>query len=216
MILVPTQNKKDYYILLASDEKLKLYLICPDCNSSIFISWSKYSRNSLPDEREIIIQRMRCCDCNVTHALLPAFLLGKIRHTNETIAPYIKQFVAQQTTISQLYKQPTDQQAPPELSTVYRWFKKLAHQCKQLLPLLQQQFNKCCPKSSFKSMLKDTNANSNNYQIQDLYNIAEQLIKLSQQCDHQGNLFLPIIFLNYFCWQKTGQPLLGGAKFNPD
>ena len=212
MILVPAQNNRDYYILLASDEKLKLYLICPDCDSCIFITWSKYSRHSLPHEREIIIQRMRCCDCNVTHALLPAFLLGKVRHTNETIAPYIEQLVEQQATISQINKQAIDQQAPQEISTVYRWFNRLAHQCKQLLPLLQQQFKKCCSKSSFKSMIQDTNADSNHYPIPRLYRMAEQFIKLSPQYDHQGNLLPPIIFLNYFCWQTTGQPLLGVAK----
>ena len=215
MIFVPAQNTRDYCILLASDEKLKLYLICPDCNSCIFISWSKYSRNSLPHDREIIIQRMRCCDCNITHALLPAFLLGKIRHTHKTIARYIEQFVAQQTTISQLYKQPSDQQVPPEISTVYRWFNRLAHQCKQLLPFLQQQFNKRGPQNNFKSLIKDTNADSNNYQIQYVYRMAQQFINLSPQYDHQGNLLSPIIFLNYFCWQKTGQPLLEVAKFNP-
>lgn len=212
MIFVPAQNNRDYYILLASDEKLKLYLICPDCKSSLFITWSKYSRNSLPDAREIIIQRMRCRDCHVTHALLPAFLLGKIRHSSETIAPYVEQFVAHQTTISQLYKRPTDQHVPPEIATVYRWFNRLAHQAKQLLPLVHQQFNKCGSQSSFQSMRQDTKANANNYQIQELYIMAEQLIKLSPSCDHQGNLLSPFIFLNYFCWQKTGQPLLAVLK----
>ena len=212
MILVPAQNEKDYGILLASDEKLKLYLICPECDSCIFITWSKYSRHSLPHEREIVIQRMRCCACNITHALLPAFLLGKIRHTHKTIAPYIEQLVAQQATISQINKQPNDQQAPKEISTVYRWFKRLADQCKQLLPFLQRQFNKRGCENNFKLLINDTNADANHYHIQYIYRLAQRFIKLSPQYDHQGNLLSPIIFLNYFCWQKTGQPLLGLAK----
>lgn len=215
MILLPTQNKKDYYNLLFSEEKLKLYLICPCCNSYVFINWSSYSRTSLPNEQLIIIQRMRCSECKVTHALLPAFLLGKVRYTNETIFPYIEQFVEQEISISKIFQQSTDNQAPQEISTVYRWFKRLTNKCKQLLPLLQQEIKKHSAKNKFKSLIKDTNADSNNNQIQHIYSLAEQLVKLSQQCDAQGSLLSPFIFLNYFCWQKTSQPLLTALKFCP-
>lgn len=215
MILLPTQNNKDYYILLSSEEKLQLYLICPDCNSYLFINWSSYPRTSLPNEQLIIIQRMRCSECKVTHALIPAFLLGKVRYTYETIAPYIEQFVEQEISISKIYQQPTDQQAPQEISIVYRWFKRLTDKCKQLLPLLQQEINKHSSKNKLKSQIKDTNVDSNNYQIQHVYTMAEQLVKLSQQCDAGGSLLSPLIFLNYFCWQKTGQPLLTVLKFSP-
>jgi len=73
MILVPVQNEKNYYILLASDKRLEIYLICPDCNSCIFITWSQYSRHSLPAEREIIIQRMRCSACKATPCSAASF-----------------------------------------------------------------------------------------------------------------------------------------------
>ena len=215
MILLPTQNKKDYYFLLSSEEKLKLYLICPGCNSYVFINWSSYSRTSLPNEQLIIIQRMRCSECKVTHALIPAFLLGKVRYTSETIFHYIEQFVEQETGLSQIYKQPTEQQTLPEISTVYRWFKRLTNKCKQLLPLLQQEIKKHSAKNKFKSQIKDTNVDSNNYQIQHIYSMAEQLVKLSQQCDAKGSLLSTLIFLNYFCWQKTSQPLLAVLKFCP-
>ena len=197
MILVPTQNSKDYYILLSCEEKLKLYLICPDCNSDLFINWSSYPRNSLPNQQLIIIQRMRCCECKVTHALLPVFLLGKVRYTSETIAAYIENFLEQQTTISQIYQQSPDQQAPKEISTLYRWFKRLTDKCQQLLPLLQQEIPKNSAKNKFKSLIKN-NADATKYQIQYIYSQAEQLVKLSQQCDAQGNLLSPLIFLNYF------------------
>lgn len=215
MILLPTQNKKDYYNLLFSEEKLKLYLICPCCNSCLFINWSSYSRTSLPNQQLIIIQRMRCSECKVTHALIPAFLLGKVRYTNETIFPYIEQFVEQEISISKIYKQPpdTEKQPPPEISTVYRWFKRLTDKCKQLLPLLQQEIKKYSAKNKFKSLIKDTYTDSHNYQIQHVYTMAEQLVKLSQQCDAGGSLLSPLIFLNYFCWQKTSQPLLTVLKF---
>lgn len=215
MILLPTQNNKDYYFLLSCEEKLKLYLICPCCNSYVFINWSSYSRTSLPDEQQIIIQRMRCSECKVTHALIPAFLLGKVRYTSETIFPFIEQFVEQEISISQIYQQPTDQQAPNEISTLYRWFKRLTDKCKQLLPLLQQEIKKHSAKNKFKSQIKDTNADSNNYQIQHIYSMAEQLVKLSKQCDAGGSLLSPLIFLNYFCWQKISQPLLAVLKFCP-
>jgi len=215
MIQLPVQNEEDYYDLLSSEEKLKTYLICPDCNSIVFIIWSRYTRESLPNNEIITIQRIRCSDCKVTHALIPAFLFGKIRHTNETIAPYVELFVAEETTIGQISRHLSAPQAPKEISTLYRWFKRLADQCKQLLPKLQQEIKKNIPKNNFKSFIKDTHVDSANYQIQDIYSMAEQLIKLSQQCDHQGNLLSTLIFLNYFCWQKTGQPLLAVLKFSP-
>ncbi len=210
MILLPVQNNKDYYFILFSEERLEPFLICPCCNSFLFGTWSRYPRKSLPNEQQITIQRMRCSNCLVTHALIPSFLLGKVRYTSETIFPYIEQFAEQDTSISKICKQPieNDKQTPPEISTVYRWFKKLTNKCKQLLPLLQQEIKKHSAKNKFKSQIKDTNADSNNYPIQHIYTMAEQLVKLSQQCDTGGNLLSPLIFLNYFCWQKTGQPLL--------
>jgi|GEM_PF-2029163 len=215
MILLPTQNNKDYYFLLSSEEKLKLYLICPCCNSAVFINWSSYPRTSLPNQQLIIIQRMRCSDCKVTHALLPAFLFGKIRHTNETIAHYVELFVNQETTISKISRHISAPPAPEDVSTLYRWFNRLLNKCKQLLPLLQQEIKKHGAKYKFKSAIKDTNTDANNYQIPHVYSMAQQLVKLSQQCDAQGNLLSPLIFLNYFCWQKTSQPLMVVLKFGP-
>jgi len=212
MILVPAQNVKHYCILLASDEKLEIYLICPCCNSCIFTTWSKYERYSLPDEMEITIQRVRCSICEVTHALQPSFLFGKIRYTNETITTFIEQLVEEEITVSQIIKNPINKEAPEAITTLRRWFKILAHRCKELLPLLKKELKKQCSKSKFKSIIKNTDAN--NCQIKDVYNMALQLIKLSPKYDHQGNLLSPVIYLNYFCWQKTGQHLLSTLKFS--
>jgi len=213
MILLLAQNKEDYFILLSSKEKLKVHLICPDCNSCLFNPWSNYPRKSLPKNMIITIRRMRCSNCKVTHALVPAFLFGKIRHTNETIAPYVELFIEQETTISKISQHLSVPKAPEDISTLHRWFKRLSHQCKELLPLLKEEFKKRCPKNKFKSIIKNTDAN--HCQIKDVYNMAEKLIHLSKQYDHQGRLLSPLIFLNYFYWQKTGQPLLAVLKFCP-
>ncbi len=214
MILLLVQNKKDYYMLLSSEEKLKLYLICPCCNSYLFISWSCYPRKSLPKNEIIIIHRIRCSSCKTTHALLPAFLFGKIRHTNETIAPYVEVFTEEGTTINRVSQHQQVPQAPKEISTLYTWFKRLNQRCKELLPLLQEELKKLNLQNILQSIIKD-NDDSDNHQIQKVYYIAKQLTKLSQQYDCQGKQLSPLIFLNYFYWEKTGQPLLSVVKLSP-
>ncbi|MCM1197229.1 MAG: DUF6431 domain-containing protein [Roseburia sp.] len=57
------------------------FLECPYCKSSNLIRWGKYIRNCYYiDDNNVIfdilkIQRVKCKDCNHTHALLPSFII---------------------------------------------------------------------------------------------------------------------------------------------
>lgn len=57
------------------------FLQCPYCNSSELIRWGNYSRNiyyingSNIEFDTILIQRVKCKNCNHTHALLPEYII---------------------------------------------------------------------------------------------------------------------------------------------
>jgi hypothetical protein len=121
-------------------------LICP-CQSRSFILWSCYARKPLPDGEELTIQRVRCKSCLTTHALIPSFLFGQLRHSNQTISRYVGQFIAKQTTIGKLFNSPSSPAVPKEIATLYRWFRRLIIRCKNLLPLLKQELIDLIPQT---------------------------------------------------------------------
>ena len=82
-ILENDNNKADNYYKNI-DELYAATLTCPECKcSGQCIKYGKYSRHIIFDEnnnddneKQIIkIQRVRCMNCNKTHALIPVFII---------------------------------------------------------------------------------------------------------------------------------------------
>jgi hypothetical protein len=71
---------------------LRALIVLP-CGHVDFVFWGSYPRKGLPGTLIILIPRIRCKNCLVTHAVLPIFLLGQVRYTIQTLAPYLEQAV---------------------------------------------------------------------------------------------------------------------------
>ena len=65
------------YIKEYENENNYGYLICPNCESDKLILWGKYSRNIgiYGVYYSINIRRVKCKECNKTHALIPSFIM---------------------------------------------------------------------------------------------------------------------------------------------
>lgn len=84
MILLFPKNYNNNFLQILNDYKSMVnlpYLECPNCNSSNLIRWGYYNRiinfinsNALVYD-SIKIIRVRCNDCNHTHALLPSCIV---------------------------------------------------------------------------------------------------------------------------------------------
>ena len=149
------------------------------------------------------IRRVLCLQCRCTHAVLPAFLLGRIRYGAQTLAPYLES--AKPTEVWQQ----NQSNGPEDLSTLYRWLRRLRGQLTTLLPLLQQTLMELVPDTGLEPY-RDPALSFNSYQLA-LW-LARQILAASENLLQSGNTagpqLSPAAFLNYLCWQKTGRPLL--------
>jgi hypothetical protein len=189
---------------------LLAFLICP-CQSLRFILWSCYARKLLPNGGQLTIQRVRCKICLKTHALIPIFLFGQVRHSNQTISTYVEQFIEQQTTIGKLFNSPDSPEAPADIYTLYRWFKRLIVRCKSLLPLLKKELINLIPQTDlteFEAIILSKNIDSPYHICRASWLLSEKLLEVSNELLQSETSRTPLTFLNYFCWQNTGKPLL--------
>ena len=94
MIILNTikSNTNFKKILKKYDELINLpYLECPYCESSELISWGSYARNinyiynNTIVYETINIKRVRCKNCDHTHALIPSFIIPYKINTLDTI-----------------------------------------------------------------------------------------------------------------------------------
>jgi hypothetical protein len=222
MILLQIQTKSDYENITSSRVPLKNYLkeCFPDLEN--YSLWGKYTRKLLPFQQDIYMKRIRFSESKVTHALIPMFILGKTRYSNETIEPYIKLFTKEQASINYIYGQISTKEISEtdkkfeDISSVYRWFKRLKKRLNELVPLLMGEIKTLGLKINLKSTIKNLYTNSDHCQIQCIYSLTEKFIKASKQCDHQGELFSTLMFLNYLSWKKFELPLLNMKKICPD
>ena len=108
---------KESYLRLEPDE-LKALLKCP-CSSCEFILWGTYRRKLDSDEGStLFVQRVRCKVCKKTHAVLPSFVLGRVRHTAETVQAFFEKWIESGTSIGRLW---SELERPQNISTLYRW-----------------------------------------------------------------------------------------------
>ena len=81
-----------------------------------------YTRKLLPEGRMMRVRRVRCLICCITHVLVPAVLMGRIRYPSETLAPYLES--ANPTAAWQQ----NQSNGPEDLSTLYCWLRRLKAQ----------------------------------------------------------------------------------------
>ena len=142
-----------------------------------------------------------------------------MRHTKETIEPYVEQFIKKQTSINQLW---TDSynlpEAPEDDTTLYRWFNRFIARCKTLLPLLKKELIQLDPKTNLKEfgdIFLGQGMLSPNSICNSAMFISENLLRESTQLLQMKSSLTPLTFLNYFCWQKTGKTLLAPLPPKP-
>jgi len=106
------------------------YIKCPYCHSSDVIKWGFYKRGIYFIDKDNIsykivdIQRVKCKNCNQTHALIPYFIVPYKQHTLDVILSSISN-----DDISYNYEISFD--------TVMKW----KHQFNMFLPFLKTMFD---------------------------------------------------------------------------
>lgn len=134
-----------------------------------------------------------------------------MRHSNQTISRYVEQFITKLTTIGKLFYSPTSPKAPQEIATLYRWFNRLTIRCKSLLPLLKQQLITLIPQTDLtelEAIILGKNIDSPYHICRASWLLSEKLLEVSSELLQSETSLTPLTFLNYFCWQNTGKPLL--------
>jgi len=147
ILVVSAQNSKDYLTWLLSEA---VHLLILPCGHTLYILWGTYGRKLRPNKVEIRIQRLYCKVCHCTCSLLPAFLLGHVQYPLDTVAPYFDALAAEPISIAAAW----DAEAPQDLSTLYRWFRRLAVRLALLLSLLEKESLELAPQTSLESLEK--------------------------------------------------------------
>jgi hypothetical protein len=224
ILYISAKDVKDY-LRLTPQELLK-FLVC-SCGSQLFIFWGSYLRKLLPAGELLPIQRVRCKQCKRTHALLPAFLLGSVRHPALTIHYYFQQWIDSPLPVSGLWiKAGEVMEAPRSLSTLYSWINRFRHRCEQLLGPLKEALLALTPQLQLEGLQENilhlsSFTNERRYVLSKTtvrlcWYSAQALLAESHRLLHSEITLSPTTFLNYFCFQKTGNPLLAPLARPPN
>ena len=157
------------------------------------------------------IRLILCLQCRGTHAVLPAFLLGKVRYGTQTLSPYLELIQSNCRKPVQVWQQNLAD-GPEDISTLYRWLKRLKASLTTLLPLLSEKLLELAPGSELEAyqtaVLKTTPEFSTLALCQLSFWLAQQILSVSGRLMQQTPHLSTTAFLNYLCWQKTGAHLL--------
>jgi hypothetical protein len=224
ILYISAKDVKDY--LTRTPQELLRFLVC-SCGGQTFIFWGSYLRKLLPGGELLPIQRVRCKGCWCTHALLPVFLLGKVRHTSPTIHYYFQQWVESTLPVSRLWIEAGEVlEAPRSLSTLYCWINRFRQGCEQLLGYLKEAILELTPQITLDDLqenilrLKDF-TNEHHYVLSKstarlCWHSAQVLLAESHRLLNNEITLNPTTFLNYFCFQKTSYPLLAPLARPPN
>ena len=157
------------------------------------------------------IRRVLCLQCKSTHAVLPVFLLGRVRYGAQTLTPYLELLQSRSQNPVEVWQQNLAD-GPEDISTLYRWFRRLRFSLTTLLPLLSEKLLELSPNSKLEpyetAVLKTTPDLTTLTLCQLSFWLGEQILDVSGQLLQQTPHLSIIAFLNYLCWQETGRPLL--------
>lgn len=204
------------------------------CGHGQYIRWGTYGRKPRPHGAEIRIQRFFCLVCHHTCSVLPAFLLGHVHYTMTTVAPYVDYLATHASaSIAEAWAHDAADGFPLDLTTLYRWFKRLTFRLTFLLTGLEKELLNLTPETELASLEKlivrratirqrhagrspaDTispqaSALTLHALCQSNLRLAKQLLRTTGKLlgTPQDKTFTPVAFLNLFCCQKTEQALL--------
>jgi hypothetical protein len=159
--------------------------------------------------------------------LLPAFLLGRVQHPAPTIHYYFQQWIDSPLPVSGLWiKAGEVMEAPRSLSTLYCWINRFRHRCEQLLGPLKEALLALTPQLQLaglqENILQLSSFTSENHYglskstVRLCWYLAQALLAESQRLLNSEISLSPTTFLNYFCFQKTGRPLLAPLARPPN
>lgn len=194
-----------------------------------------YWRQPLPELPPLWIPRVRCKNCRVTHAVLPAFLFAYMRYTTRTLTVYVEQAAHTSLSPIETWNQGLAD-GPENPETLYRWLRRLRPRLATLLPLLKSQlltlnpafdfsplerfvlkFKKNSPqhvelKPSPQSQTATPSAPPATLSMVALcalsYWLSQHLLQLAGELLQTPSALLPVAFLNYLAWQKIGVTLI--------
>jgi len=215
------------------------------CGHSRYIRWGTYGRKPRPDSAEIRIQRFFCLICQRTASVLPAFLLGHVHYTTTTVAPYVDYIAAEKSvSIAEAWVHDPADGFPLDLATLYRWFQRLAFRLTFLLAMLEKEVLELAPETGLATLEKlivqraairqhlrtapsPANTTKATASVLTLHAVCQSTLRLVKQLLRTTGKLLPprrapvlagppLLFLNFFCWQKTGQALLSPLPQKPN
>jgi transposase-like protein len=170
------------------------------------IRWGYYQRQGLPLVTSINIQRVRCTRCGRTTNVLPSFLLA---HRSYAVVA-VEQLVARYLHQADVWKKSLNINI--ELSTAYRWLRRLIEQANTSLPDIRTALLNLKPNFQLTGQLNDKPA-----PLTSKRDLLKRFITLSEQL-FQAVVRLvepktpvpsdPFCFLNYFLAIQTEKALL--------
>jgi hypothetical protein len=155
---------------------------------------------------KINIQRIRCKQCGRTSNVLPSFLLAYRSYAVAAAEQLIISYINHPGDWHQRLKLMID------LSTAYRWLRRLGDQANRSLPDIRTALLKLKPDHPLTRQLmgKPAPLISQRALLQRFIRLAEQLLKAAVRLiDTKTPVSSdPICFLNYFLATSTGKALL--------
>lgn len=111
---------------------------CPNCKSNNIIKWGSYTRNYIyyinkqKVEDTIVIKRIKCKDCQKTHAIIPIFIIPYKQHSLNFINKvlYMKNFS------KKTYKE-IENKLDISRQLLYHWIKCLKKHSSRILVTLE-------------------------------------------------------------------------------
>jgi hypothetical protein len=196
--------------------------------ASGFFFCGTYWRKIRPTRTRIWIRRVRCRICNVTHAVLPSFLLGRVHYSSHTLAPYVEQAVKNNLSAIQVWQRDLSD-GPRDCKTLYRWLKRLRSRLPILLPRLKQELLMLAPHvdlTPLQNFILRAAAVPEGPEAppamldpvalcQSGFWLSQQLLAVSGELLTTTPELAPVSFLNYFCWQKNRCALLSALGKPP-
>jgi hypothetical protein len=195
-----------------------------------------YFRQPLPELPPLWIPRVRCKNCLVTHAVLPAFLFAYMRYTTATLSIYVEQAANNSLSPIETWNQGLAD-GPENSETLYRWLRRLRPRLATLLPLLKSQLLTLNPAFDFSPLERiilkfkknsrqpvveqkpspqspTTTPSSSPVTLSMValcalsYWLSQHILQLAGDLLQTPSLLSPVAFLNYFAWQKIGVTLI--------
>jgi hypothetical protein len=166
-----------------------------------------------------------------------------VHYTTTTVAPYVDYIATHKSvSIAAAWAHDPADGFPLDLATLYRWFERLEFRLTFLLAMLEKEMLDLAPETDLMSLEKlivkratirprqarlmapadPTDATASTLTLHALCHsssrLAGQLLRTTGQLRRtsQDKNLPPLLFLNFFCWQKTGQTLLSPLPQKPN